>query len=112
MNFPPPPIIPQVLDSEIRARPTPSQLAMALAKLEKEAYERILPIEYMAHVGRLLSCCPNLSAAIALNQRINIWVQSTILGIGLDRVQDELRRICDVERFFVQTAQVAYPFEG
>ena len=110
LNFPPPPITP-VLDSEIRAGPTPSQLAMALAKMEKETYERILPIEYMAHVGRVPSCCPNLSAAIDLNQRINYWVQSSILDMDFDGAPDELDRRCEVKRFFVKTAQVVYPFE-
>jgi hypothetical protein len=83
---------------------------MALAKLEGEAYQRILPSEYSAYVGRLPSSSPNLTAAIALNQRINNWVQSSILDMDFDGAPNEVESRCTTKRFFVKTAEVVRTF--
>ena len=105
MNFPPPLIIPS-FDSAMTTSPSPSQLAMALARLEREGYQRILPIEYIAYVGNSPSSHPNLTAAISLYRRINNWVQSSILDMDLDGAPNEIESRCNTKRFFVRTAQV------
>jgi hypothetical protein len=78
---------------------------MALARLEGERYRRILPAEYMSHTSKLDSFSPNLTEAIALNQRIHNWVQSSLLDMDLDGA-----RRCTTKRFFVKTAEVAHIF--
>jgi hypothetical protein len=90
--------------------PVPRQLAMALGRLEGERYQCILPSEYMAHEGKLRSFSPNLTAAIALNQRINNWVQSSILDMDLDGAPNEVESRCITKRFFVRTAEVTRTF--
>ena len=110
LNFPPSPIIPS-FDSAGTTGPTSGELAMALARLEGERYQRILPSEYMAHAGNLPSSSPNLTAAIALNQRINNWVQSSILDIDFNGAPNEIESKSIAKRFFVRTAEVARTFE-
>jgi hypothetical protein len=67
MNFPLSTIT-SFFNPAIHKGPTPRQLAFALARLEGERYQRILPIEYVAHAGGQPLYCPNLSAAIASKQ--------------------------------------------
>jgi RasGEF domain len=86
--------------------PNARELAIALARLESERYQRILPIEYVAHVGKLSHYCPNLSAAIALNQMITGWVQSSILDLDFVGDPNGLQKRSEVKRFFVKTAKV------
>jgi hypothetical protein len=105
MNIPPPPIT-SSFNPKNDPCPTPSQLAVALARLEGERYRRILPGEYVAHAGRLPMYCPNLSAAISLNQLIGNWVQSCILDLEFDEDPKELEKRSDLKRFFVHTAMV------
>jgi hypothetical protein len=61
----------------------------------------------MAHAGKSHPSFPNLTAAIALNQRINNWVQSSILDMDLDGAPNEVETRCLTKRFFVKTAEVA-----
>jgi hypothetical protein len=106
LNLPPLFIAPSPDSATQIGSPTPRQLAMALARLEEELYLRILPIEYTAHVGNLPSYCPNLSAMIDLNRRINYWVQSCILNMEFRGAQDGRERRCENKRYFVRTAKV------
>lgn len=86
--------------------PSPEQFANALAKLERERYEYILPIEYMAHAGNLPSCHPNLSSAIALNKLIGYLVRSSILDLDTIKGADGHTKRADVKRYFIRTAKV------
>jgi hypothetical protein len=109
MNLSPSPIT-SSFDSATHRGPPPRQLAFALATLEEERYQRILPTEYVAHAGRQPLYCPNLLAAIALNETVNNWVQSSILDLEFDGGWDELKRRSEIKRYFVQTAQVICAF--
>jgi len=107
MNVQPPLI---VTSSKSTGNPTPRQLAFALAKLEREKYQRILPSEFMAYAGKLpSSSMPNLSAAIGLSQLIGIWVQSCILNLDSDVTEaavEEIEKRSALKQFFIQTARV------
>ena len=94
------------LSSASQRSPTALQLAAALTTLEGDMYQSILPSEYIAHAGRLPSYCPNLLAAIALNQRITNWVQLSILDMDFDGAPDELEQRSDVKRYFLKAARV------
>jgi hypothetical protein len=76
--------------------------------LEGERFQRILPIEYIAHAGdlELPLYCPNLSAAIYFNQLISSWVQSCILGCK------EPKRRSEIKEYFIQTAVVTLTFSS
>jgi hypothetical protein len=90
--------------------PSPRQLALALAVLEGERYQRILPAEYIAHAGRQPLYCPNLLAAIAFNETVHNWVQSSILDLDFAGGWDELNRRSEIKEYFVQTAKVICTF--
>jgi hypothetical protein len=92
-------------------RPTPGQLAAALARLEGEKYRQILPAEYVAHAGGLPLYSPNLSAAIALNELIGKWIKSSILDERLGEGKKGLQERSKVMQFFVETAKVRCAFQ-
>jgi DNA-binding transcriptional regulator PaaX len=81
-------------------KPNASQLAIALATLEREKYLAILAAEYIAHARGLASSSPNLDEVLSIYQRITKWVASSILS--LDHYKDR----CKVKTFFVNTAEV------
>jgi hypothetical protein len=83
-------------------KPTPRQLAVALAALERERYLRILAAEYIAEACKLTSYSPNLQEALALNKRITNWVMSSILQ------REDRKGRTDVKIFFVDTAKVNF----
>ena len=60
----------------------------------------------MAYVSGLQPYCPNLSAAIGLNQLISKWVRSCILDRGLGKGQDGITARSKVKEYFVKTANV------
>jgi hypothetical protein len=109
MNSPPSPTISSFVPTGYR--PTPGQLAAALASLEGEKYRRILPAEYVAHAGGLPLYCPNLSAAIALNELIGKWIKSSILNERLGEGEAGLQERSRMMQFFVETAKVGCPFQ-
>jgi hypothetical protein len=88
--------------------PTPEQLANAMAKMERERYQRILPIEYIAYAGRLTSYHPNLSSAIALNKLIHYWVRSSILDMDSITDQNGLANRSNTKQFFIETGRVIF----
>ena len=90
--------------------PTADQLALALARLERERYKRILPAEYVAHVGKRTRYFPNLSAAIDLRELIENWVKSSILDLRRAKFADGIKTRSEVKRFFVKTAKVMRTF--
>jgi len=79
-------------------KPTASQLAVALATLERERYLHILAAEYIAHACKHTSY-PNLQEALTLNTRIANWVIYSILQF------DDPNRRADMKIFFVHAAQ-------
>jgi hypothetical protein len=106
----PPKPITSLFDPDKNNSPTPGQLALALANLEGERHQQILPIENMAYAAKRPLYCPNLSVSLAVNKQICQWVQLSILDLELDRrPQDprkELEKRSQIKRYFVQTAKV------
>ena len=88
------------LGSRSDPKPTPNQLAVALATMERKRYLHILAAEYISHACKLDSYCPNLLEALAFNTKIANWVLSSILQC------DDLNRRADIKMFFVDVAQV------
>jgi len=88
-----------------RERPAPCDLAIALAVLEGERYKRIVASEYLACVRGLQPYCPNLSAAIGLNQLISKWVRSCILDQRLGNGRDGITARSKMKQYFVETAK-------
>jgi hypothetical protein len=96
-------------DPQKDKKPTPRELAVSLAKLARERYDNILPIEYIAHSKGLSQYCHNLNAAISLNELIVRWVKRSILLEGNGKpgdIKEALEERSEVMRFFVQTAEV------
>jgi len=83
--------------------PNESQLAVALATLERQRYMRIRAAEYIAHACELPLESPNLQEAITLHKKIRNWVQLTILE-PKTRSQDKGR--------FVNIAEVNFYLLG
>jgi hypothetical protein len=107
MNLPPQPIS-SSYNSATYKGPTPLELAFALAQLEADRYQNILPSEYIALATNQLRSCPNLLAAIDLNKRINYWVQSSILDLDFGQDIGGLEKRSGVKQFFIRTAKVMH----
>lgn len=98
LNYPRSPI-PSSFRSRPDLQPNASQLAVALATLERERYLCIVAAEYIAYARNLILYSPNLKEALSLNQRITNWATSSILQL------DHHEERCRVKIFFMDTAE-------
>jgi len=98
LNFPRSPI-PSSFGSRPDLQPNASQLAIALAILERERYLCIVAAEYIAYACNLILYSPNLKEALSLNQRITNWATSSILQL------DHHEERCRVKIYFMNTAE-------
>lgn len=80
---------------------TPRDVAECLTLVEGEAYDKILPADYIAQV-LALSVANHVEAASATNNKIGYWVKWSILR------QDRIESRGEMFKFFVNTAEVYY----
>ncbi|PPQ72493.1 hypothetical protein CVT24_003256 [Panaeolus cyanescens] len=76
---------------------TPKDLAIALTILEGDAYNRLEPCDYMAHLSRIEGA-NGVAEVYKINNKILFWVRSQVLHF------EKVKQRANVMKFFIHTA--------